>query len=157
VKVGFEPEPGMLVERLDQFERLAEDLGNPAALGLTLDLGHCVCVESDSVGDCIRRGAPRLVHVHADDMRRGVHEHLMFGEGELDLPQALAALAEVGYDGLVAVELSRDAHRAHEIVPVAIAMMRAAEPREPTQTSSMSHGDRRGERWAGARPMGVGV
>jgi len=155
VKVGFEPEPGMLVERLDDFERLVQDLGNPPALGLTLDLGHCVCVEPVPVGDCIRRGAPWLAHVHADDMCRGVHEHLMFGEGELDLPQALGALHEVGYDGLVAVELSRDAHRAHEIVPVAIAMMRGAEPREPTETRPVSRPSRHEESFVGAQPTGV--
>jgi sugar phosphate isomerase/epimerase len=59
-------------------------------------------------------------------MVRGVHEHLMFGEGELDLPAALAALEEIGYDGLVAVELSRHAHRAHQVVPAAMRSLRQA-------------------------------
>jgi L-ribulose-5-phosphate 3-epimerase len=127
ITLGFEPEPGMLVERLDQFEQLARDLGRPRALGLTLDLGHCICLEPQSVADCVRRAAPSLVHVHADDMRRGVHEHLMFGEGEIDLPAALGALAEIGYEGMVAVELSRLAHRANDTVPAAIAMMKAQE------------------------------
>jgi sugar phosphate isomerase/epimerase len=34
----------------------------------------------------------------------------MFGEGEIDFPPVLAALAEVGYDGGVHVELSRHSH-----------------------------------------------
>jgi L-ribulose-5-phosphate 3-epimerase len=131
IALGFEPEPGMLVERLDDFDRLAHDLGHPRALGLTLDLGHCVCVEPQSVAECVRRTAPWLVHVHADDMRRGVHEHLMFGEGELDLPAALGALAEIVYGGMVAVELSRHAHRANDTVPAAIAALRAADPDAP--------------------------
>jgi L-ribulose-5-phosphate 3-epimerase len=130
VTLGFEPEPGMLVERLDHFDHLAHDLGHPRALGLTLDLGHCVCVEPQSVTDCVRRAAPWLVHVHADDMRRGVHEHLMFGDGELDLRAALAALAEIPYGGMVAVELSRHAHRANDVVPAAIALMKAHEREE---------------------------
>jgi len=129
VRLGFEPEPGMLVERLDDFEALARELGRPDGLGLTLDLGHCVCLEDAPVGDCVRRLARRLVHVHVEDMRRGVHEHLMFGDGDLDLEQALGALAEVGYAGLVAVELSRHAHAAHETVPAAIAAMRSAQRR----------------------------
>ena len=58
----------------------------------------------------IRRWAPRLVNVHIEDMRRGVHEHLMFGEGEIDFPPVLQALAEVGYTGGVYVELSRHSH-----------------------------------------------
>jgi sugar phosphate isomerase/epimerase len=132
VRLGFEPEPGMFNERLDDFEALDRRLGHPDALGLTLDIGHCVCLEPDPVPDCVRRGARRLVHVHIEDMRRGVHEHLMFGDGELDLAVALAALTEIGYSGQVAVELSRHAHAAHETVPRAIALLRGREREEVT-------------------------
>jgi sugar phosphate isomerase/epimerase len=130
VRLGFEPEPGMLVERVGEVEGLADLLGRPDELGVTLDLGHCVCLEPDDVARCVERVAPTLVHVHADDMRRGVHEHLMFGEGELDLPAALAALERCSYDGMVAVELSRHAHEAHTAVPRALAALRRAEVRE---------------------------
>jgi L-ribulose-5-phosphate 3-epimerase len=134
VRLGFEPEPGMFVERLDDFEALDRRLGHPPALGLTLDIGHCVCLEPEPVPECVHRAAPRLVHVHIEDMRRGVHEHLMFGDGDLDLAVALAALGEIDYDGLVAVELSRHAHAAHETVPRAIALLRGRE-RERVTTS----------------------
>jgi len=125
IVLGFEPEPDMLIDRLDGFEELSARLGRPKALGLTLDLGHCVCLEPAPVAACVRRAAAQLVHVHAEDMRRGVHEHLMFGEGELDVPGALAALAETGYAGVVAVELSRHSHAAHQTVPAAISYLRA--------------------------------
>jgi L-ribulose-5-phosphate 3-epimerase len=36
-------------------------------------------------------------------MRRGVHEHLMFGEGEIDFPPILQALAEIGYQNGICV------------------------------------------------------
>jgi sugar phosphate isomerase/epimerase len=127
VTLAFEPEPGMLVEALADYEDLQERLGYPAGLGLTLDIGHIICLEPMSVTECVRRGAPTLVHVHIEDMRRGVHEHLMFGEGELDLDEALRVLTEIEYDGLVAVELSRHSHAAHEMVPAAKAALRAAE------------------------------
>jgi sugar phosphate isomerase/epimerase len=132
VRIGFEPEPGMFVERLDDFEALDRRLGHPDALGLTLDIGHCVCLEPATVTECVRRASGRLVHVHIEDMRRGVHEHLMFGDGELDLPVALSVLSEIGYGGLVAVELSRHAHAAHETVPRAIALLRGREREEVT-------------------------
>ena len=51
--------------------------------------------------------AAHLVNVQIDDMRRGVHEHLEFGTGEIDFPPVLRALADAGYTGLVAVELPR--------------------------------------------------
>jgi sugar phosphate isomerase/epimerase len=126
VTLAFEPEPGMLVERLEDYERLQQRLGDPEPLALTLDIGHCICIEDESPEDCIRRAGARLAHVHIEDMVRGVHEHLMFGEGELDLAAALTALDEISYDGLVAVELSRHSHRAHEVVPAAIAALRGA-------------------------------
>ena len=127
VVLGFEPEPGMLVERLADYEDLRGRLGHPPGLGLTLDVGHVVWGEPLSVAETVRRGAPTLVHVHLEDGRHGVHEHLMFGDGELDLDEALSALVEVGYAGLVAVELPRHAHAAHEAVPCAIAALRASE------------------------------
>jgi sugar phosphate isomerase/epimerase len=126
VTLGFEPEPGMLVDRLAGYERLAAALGDPPLFGLTLDVGHCRCNEDDDVVTCVRRSGRRLVNVQIEDMRRGVHEHLDFGEGEIDFPPVLAALSEVGYRGLVAVELPRHSHAAHEVVPRALAFLRAA-------------------------------
>jgi L-ribulose-5-phosphate 3-epimerase len=127
VTLGFEPEPGMLVDRLDGYDHLLAALGHPPQLGLTLDIGHCVCVEPEPVPACVARAAPRLVNVHIEDMRRGVHEHLDFGEGEVDFPPALAALRAVGYGGLVSVELSRHSHAAHVVVPKALPFLRAVE------------------------------
>ena len=79
-------------------------------LRLTLDIGHLQCQGELPIADVIRRWASRLANVHIEDMRRGVHEHLMFGEGEIDFPPVLQALAEVGYTGGVYVELSRHSH-----------------------------------------------
>ncbi|MDK3256795.1 sugar phosphate isomerase/epimerase family protein [Blastococcus capsensis] len=129
VRLGFEPEPGMLVDRITGFERLAAELGDPAGLGITLDLGHCLCIEDDPVVDCVRRVAGRLVNVQIEDMRRGVHEHLPFGEGELDVPPVLAALREVGYSGLVGVELPRHSHAGPDLAEASIRFLRSAEER----------------------------
>ena len=60
-------------------------------------------------------------------MRRGVHDHLPLDEGDVDLPAVLRALREVGYDRLVTLELSRDGHRAHEMVPRSIETLLKAE------------------------------
>ena len=39
----------------------------------------------------------------------------MFGEGEMDFPPLIAALADAGYDGGVHVELSRHSHDAPRV------------------------------------------
>jgi sugar phosphate isomerase/epimerase len=127
VPLGFEPEPGMFVEDLDGYDRLSERLGRPPCFGLTLDIGHCRCLERESVPDCVRRAGSRLVNVQIDDMRRGVHEHLEFGRGEIDFPPVLAALGEIGYTGLVAVELPRHSHAAPDVCRRSLDFLRDAE------------------------------
>jgi sugar phosphate isomerase/epimerase len=124
VVLGFEPEPGMVVAGLDDWTRLRREC---PALKLTLDLGHVLLTESDPPAEVVRRCGSELVNVHAEDMRRGVHEHLMFGDGEMDYAPILAALSAVGYGGLVAVELSRDSHRGADAARHALAHLRAAE------------------------------
>ena len=52
-------------------------------------------------------------------MVRGVHEHLMFGEGTMDFPPIFAALREIGYDRGLHVELSRHSHMGVEAVRIA--------------------------------------
>lgn len=124
VTLGFEPEPGMLVEDLAGFERLRGRLGGHPRFGLTLDIGHCRCLEPYDVPECVRRAMPYLVHVQIEDMRRGVHEHLEFGEGEIDFPPVLRALE--GFDGLVAVELARHGHAAPDVARRSIDFLRRA-------------------------------
>ncbi|WP_229076839.1 sugar phosphate isomerase/epimerase [Actinoplanes sp. DH11] len=126
VTLGFEPEPGMLVEDLAGWHRLHADLGGPAGFGLTLDIGHCRCLEPLPVPDCVTAAGPHLVNVQIDDMRRGVHEHLEFGDGEIDFPPVLAALTATGYRGLVAVELPRHSHAAPAIAARSIDFLRKA-------------------------------
>jgi L-ribulose-5-phosphate 3-epimerase len=127
VMLGFEPEPGMLVQTIDDWERLRADLGAPVHFGLTLDIGHCQCLEPQPVAECVRRVAGMLVNVQIDDMRRGVHEHLEFGAGEIDFPSVLRALDEAGYGGLVAVELPRHSHAAPAVARDSLAFLRTAE------------------------------
>lgn len=111
VTLGFEPEPGMFIDTMGRFQRLAETLSDPC-LQLTLDVGHVHCLGDGQIPEVIRNWGSHLVNVHIEDMRRGVHEHLQFGDGELDFPPIIAALREVGYAGGLHVELSRHGHEA---------------------------------------------
>ncbi|SDZ25142.1 Sugar phosphate isomerase/epimerase [Micromonospora pattaloongensis] len=131
VPLGFEPEPGMLVQTIADWRRLRDALGAPPRFGLTLDIGHCRCLEPAPVPQCVAEVAGDLVNVQIDDMRRGVHEHLEFGTGEIDFPPVLRALADGGYRGLVAVELPRHSHAAPTVAAESLAFLRDAERRAP--------------------------
>ncbi|MFI1962994.1 sugar phosphate isomerase/epimerase family protein [Streptomyces pathocidini] len=127
VPLAIEPEPGHLLADLAGFHRLRKTLGDPEGLGLTLDIGHCQCLEPAPPADCVREAAPWLRHVQIEDMRRGVHEHLPFGEGEIDFPPVLSALREVGYDALVSVELPRDSHAGPTLAESSLTFLREAD------------------------------
>jgi len=122
VVVGFEPEPGMFIDGMQRFEQLLAALDDPR-LRLTLDIGHLHCLGETPIAAQIERWGTQLVNVHIEDMRAGVHEHLMFGEGEIEFPAVLKSLLRVGYAGGVYVELSRHSHQGPEAAEKAFAFL----------------------------------
>lgn len=121
--IGFEPEPGMMIDTMRQWERLQQWVAHPR-LRLTLDIGHLFCQGEVPLADYIQRWAGQTVNIHLEDMRAGVHEHLMFGEGEMSFPPIMEALRSSGYAGPVHVELSRHSHDAARIAKSAYEFLR---------------------------------
>ncbi|HET6573172.1 MAG TPA: sugar phosphate isomerase/epimerase family protein [Fimbriiglobus sp.] len=111
VHLAFEPEPGMFIDTMDKFAELHAKVNHPA-FGLTVDVGHLVCNGELPVSEHLVRWKDVLWNVHIEDMRRGIHDHLMFGEGEVDFADVFAGLRAAGYEGMVSVELSRHSHDA---------------------------------------------
>lgn len=107
VDLAFEPEPGMLVETVAGFTRLREALGRPARLGLSLDVGHLLVTGEGAPEAVIREHAPLLFTVALEDMKPGVHDHLPFGMGALDLAATVRALRDSGFARIASVELPR--------------------------------------------------
>ena len=118
---ALEPEPGMLIETADDWQALAIP-----GLRLALDTGHCIVTGEAEPAAAVRRFADALATVSIEDMKRGVHIHLPFGQGDMDIPAILKALDDVGFDRLVCVELSRESHRADVAVPESLAFLRRA-------------------------------
>ena len=109
VVIGFEPEPGMFIDTMRSYESLLDRINAPN-MKLTLDVGHLHCLGETPIAEQIARWGSRIVNVHIEDMRAGVHEHLMFGEGEMEFPPIIEALRQIGCQGGVHVELSRHSH-----------------------------------------------
>ena len=119
VTAAFEPEPGMLIETAAAWEALGVD-----GLQLALDTGHCLVTGDIDPAEAVRRYRDRLGTVAIEDMRRGVHVHLPFGEGDMDVAAVLDALDEIGFQRLVCVELSRESPQADRAIPGSIAWRR---------------------------------
>lgn len=116
---ALEPEPGMAIETPAEWRAL----GIPG-LKLALDTGHCIVTGEIDPAEAVRAFAADIATVSIEDMKRGVHVHLPFGEGDMDIPSILSALTSTGFAKLICVELSRESHRADTIVPHSLAWLK---------------------------------
>lgn len=123
VWLAFEPEPGMFIDTMAKFEELVRRVDHPR-FGLTLDVGHLCCQGELPIAEYLYRWKDRLWNVHIEDMRHGVHDHLMFGDGQMDFPPIFQALLQIGYAKGVHVELSRHSHDAVNTATRALQFLR---------------------------------
>ena len=120
VVAAFEPEPGMLIETPAEWEALGIE-----GLALALDTGHCLVTQEIEPADAVHRWRDKIATVSIEDMKRGVHLHLPFGAGDMNLPAILDALEATAFDKLVCVELSRESPQADKAIPASLAWLRA--------------------------------
>ncbi len=104
VNLLIEPEPGLLIERFEQYLEFSDRVGSPR-VGLNFDIGHAFCVGQDPQ-HWIARMAPHTKHYHVEDIAATrEHRHLIPGHGAIDFPAVLREIACSGYDGWITVEL----------------------------------------------------
>jgi sugar phosphate isomerase/epimerase len=99
-----EPEPGLLIETVDQFLEFMQHIQSPA-VGMNFDIGHAYCVKDDPA-TTIPRCAKYIRHFHLEDIAATrVHQHLVPGEGAIDFAAALQAIRAMNYQGWITIEL----------------------------------------------------
>jgi len=104
VTILVEPEPDLLIENSEQFVSFIKNFDSEL-IGLNLDIGHFFCIGEDP-SQAIHKLSEYIRHVHLEDIsadRR--HNHLILGEGAIDISSALRSLEGIGYDGFITVEL----------------------------------------------------
>jgi sugar phosphate isomerase/epimerase len=122
VDLLVEPEPGLLIERPEEFEVFVEGFSHPR-LALNFDIGHFFCVGVDPA-EAARRLARHIRHVHLEDIAATrEHRHLVPGRGAIDFASVLAALRDTGYDGWITVELYPYEAQAREVAEEAFAVL----------------------------------
>ncbi|QDT93835.1 sugar phosphate isomerase/epimerase family protein [Gimesia algae] len=115
VRLAFEPEPGMLIETLQDFAELNERVSHPS-FGLTVDIGHLQCMGELPISQSLAPWKDRIFNIHIEDMVQGEHDHLRFGAGDIDFPDVIQGLRQIEYPGGLHVELSRHSHMAPDVV-----------------------------------------
>jgi sugar phosphate isomerase/epimerase len=120
VMLAQEFEPGFVVGTTSDLLRLFDEVNSPA-LAANLDLGHLFLCDPDPIASIHAVGS-RIVHCHVENMARGVHDHLLPQEGDMDLKQYLQALGRVGYSGPLSLDLYK--YEYEVIAPDAIAYLR---------------------------------
>lgn len=103
LKVAVEPEPDLVIGDVADMLRALGACRCPA-LAVNVDIGHLFLTEAD-VPSAIRALAGVIAHVHIEDMVADEHRHLVPGEGEIDLVEAVCALWRAGYRGVLTIDL----------------------------------------------------
>ena len=104
VALLIEPEPGLLIERFEQYLEFTDRIDSPW-LGLNFDVGHAFCVGEDPEV-WVERMKSHTRHYHFEDIAANrVHEHLIPGRGAIDFAATLRAITATGYAGWITVEL----------------------------------------------------
>jgi sugar phosphate isomerase/epimerase len=104
VPLLIEPEPGLLIERFDQYLEFVHRIDSPM-IGLNFDIGHAYCVGEDPQ-DWVVKMQPHTRHYHLEDIAATrVHHHMIPGHGAIDFAATLVAIEKTGYNGWLTVEL----------------------------------------------------
>jgi sugar phosphate isomerase/epimerase len=121
VRLALEAEPGFVCGTSAELLRLIDEIGSES-LGCNMDIGHSFLCDPDPIA-AIRELGGRIFHAHLEDMRRGVHDHMLPGTGDMNLQECIDALSAAGFAGVAALDLY--GYDYEEVAPEAITMFRA--------------------------------
>lgn len=103
VILAKEFEPGFIVGNTSELIWMFEQLPSNN-LQANLDLGHVFLCDPDPIA-AIYSLEGKIAHCHIEDMATGVHKHLLPGEGDMDFPVYFTALKDIGFDGMLGLDL----------------------------------------------------
>jgi len=104
IRLALEPEPGFLISSTEDMQRLMDEVPSDS-LACNLDLGHAFLCDEDPLV-AIKSLGSKVVHCHIENMRRGIHQHLIPQEGDMDLSLYVKVLEEISFKGAMALDLA---------------------------------------------------
>jgi len=103
VRMSVEPHPGRYLANHDGALRLLEQVDHPA-MGINFDPSHTFPI-GDFPNISVYRLNKHIIHLHVSDNDAVTNVHWRPGMGKIDWVAMFQALKDVGYDGVVSVEL----------------------------------------------------
>lgn len=103
IKLAVEFEPGFVFGNTEQMLAGFREIDSPL-IGINCDIGHVFLCDDDPM-KAIEQSAPYILQCHIENMARGVHDHLVPWEGDMNLPEYIAKLREVGFNGGLGLDL----------------------------------------------------
>ena len=103
LKLAIEFEPGFIVGNTNELVKLFGEIDSDS-LGCNLDLGHVFLCDEHPM-DSVKLLGKKIFHVHVENMRRGVHNHLVPEVGDMDLSLYINALKSTGFNGAMALDI----------------------------------------------------
>jgi len=101
IKIGVEPHAGSVIEQISDYDAIFSEIDHPQ-ICICPDIGHFHAAGVD-VYRLLEQYPARIYHTHIKDHRG--RQSVGIGRGEIDISRFIRTLAQLGYDGCLAVEL----------------------------------------------------
>ena len=104
VRLLVEPEPDLMIERTSEFKAFIKNVQSPA-VGINFDIGHFFCA-GENPAHAFETLFEWVGHVHLEDIGRSrIHQHLVPGDGAIDLGEVFRTMKKLDYQGDMTLEL----------------------------------------------------
>ena len=104
IKLLVEPEPDLMIERTSEFQSFIKDIRSPS-VGINFDIGHFFCA-GENPAEAFETLFEWVGHVHLEDIGISrIHQHLVPGDGAIDLKEVFRKMRELDYQGDMTLEL----------------------------------------------------
>jgi sugar phosphate isomerase/epimerase len=95
IELGLEQEPEHVIHSTEQLQALCQEF---PTMGLNFDVGHSEVLGED-IPQCLEVLFPNLYNIHFEDIANNIHQHKLFGDGDIDFTPIFNLLKKKGYTG----------------------------------------------------------
>lgn len=103
LKLAVEYEPGFVIDNTDLLLKAFKEIDSDV-MGINCDIGHVFLCDKDPM-KAIEQSAPYILQCHVENMAKGVHDHLVPWEGDMNLAEYIGKLKKIGFKGGLGLDL----------------------------------------------------